>query len=109
MATYRAKINDSEAAGNGTVHFDCWIQRLESEDPDVWINVENGHRTVVLQAASILFITDNDSLTDTQKRDQLKELFRLQALSWGIDEADNANEDIVLLIPSESWPVNVVL
>lgn len=111
MANYRAKIIDSEAAGDGTVHFDCWIQREEDDRQGgtIWVNVEKGHRSVVLQASAVLAVTQDGSLSDGQKRSRLAQLFRQEALSWGIDEADAANEDIMSLIPSESWPVNVNL
>ena len=114
MATYRARILDTEAAGDGTVHFDCWIQREVETDPGPppvmgWENVPSGHRTIVLQGSAVLAITQNGSLTPTQKRAALAALFRTEAKNWGIDESDEANEDLLELIPGGSWPVNVSL
>jgi len=110
MANYRARILNTEAAADATVHFDCWIQRETADPPpDNWVNVLNGHRTLVLQASAIKAITQNPALTDNQKRAQLAELFRIEATSWGIDEADDANGSIIALIPDGSWPVNVGL
>lgn len=106
MANYRANVVESVASADGTVHFDCWIQR---QNGATWVNVPHGHRTIVLQATAILLITQNSSLTDAQKRQQLSELFRLQAGSWGIDESDEADGDIMALLPIGSWPVNVAL
>jgi hypothetical protein len=109
MATYRAHVLNTQAAGDGSVHFDCWIQLLtDVGPPEVWTNVPRGHRTVRLQASSILTITQS-GMTDPQKRTAIRELFRAEALSWGIDESDEANNDILTLIPGGSWPVDVEL
>lgn len=105
MATYRVNVQSSEAAANGDVYLDCWIQRFD--DPD-WVNVESGHRTMVLDGAAVLAVTEQPTWTDTQKRNALLEIFRQEALSWGVDEADDANTQLVALLPS-GWPVNVNL
>ena len=113
MANYRAHVLDSEAAGDGTVHFDCVIQK-EVIDPGppivtTWEDVPRGHRTLVLGAAAVLAITEDPGLTDPQKRAALSQLFKTEAQGWGIDESDAAETDILALIPAASWPVNVDL
>jgi len=107
MANYRAHVLDSEAAGDGTVHFDCIIQK--EDPPGTWTDVPRGHRTLVLGAAAVLAITENPGLTDPQKRAALSQLFKTEAQGWGIDESDAAETDILALIPAGSWPVNVDL
>lgn len=104
MTTYRAHVLSTEAAGDGTVHFDCWIQRETS--PDVWEDIPRGHRTLVLQSSAILSITES-GMTDPQKRTALCDLFRAEAKGWGIDESDDADQQLLVLIPE--WPVDVVL
>jgi hypothetical protein len=104
---YRARIQNVTPAGDGTLHFDTYIE-MEVET-DVWQVCPMGHRTLVLQASAVSAITENDQLTDNEKRSQLRDLFKQQAQGWGIDEADSALNDIVGLIPGENWPVNVGL
>jgi len=107
MATYRAHVLSTEAAANGDVHFDCWIQKqVEVEGEPTWENVPSGHRTLVLQGAAVQVILDNESLTNVQKRLAIAELFREEAKSWGIDEADEANTGIEDLV---TFPVDVSL
>lgn len=107
MANYRAHVINEEAAGDGTNHFDCVIQREDT--PGVWVDVPKGHRTLVLGSLAVLAITENPALTDPQKRAALKQLFQSEAQSWGIDESDAADDAIMELIPSGDWPVNVDL
>jgi len=102
MATYRAHIEGSEAAANGDVHFTCKIQRLDAGE---WVDVHNGSRTLVMDGAAALVITEGEG-TANEKRAALGELFRQTALGWGIDEADDANEQINALV---SFPVDVNL
>jgi hypothetical protein len=104
---YRAHVLSSEAGADGSVKFDCWIQR--EAEVDVWVNVDRGHRSLVLPANVVLAITEDPGLTDAQKRAAIKALFKEQAKGWGIDVADAAEQDIMSLIPSGSWPVDVDL
>jgi hypothetical protein len=107
MATiYRANVLDGEAAANGDLHLDTWIQKSE-DDGATWENVPAGHRTLVLDGAAVLTITESAG-TDQQKRAALLELFRQEAESWGIDESDDAYTQMYDLLPS-GWPVTVEL
>ena len=107
MATYRARVKSSEAATDGSVFFDCWIQRqTEVEGETVWVDTPKGHRTLVLSGSAVQVILDNGNLTNEQKKLALAELFREEAKSWGIDEADEANEGISDLV---TFPVDVAL
>uniref|UniRef100_A0A6M3J143 Uncharacterized protein n=1 Tax=viral metagenome TaxID=1070528 RepID=A0A6M3J143_9ZZZZ len=105
MATYRARVLGSEAAANGDVHLDVYIQR--ETEPAVWVDVPNGHRTMVLNGRAVLAITES-AQTDAQKRAALVELMRQTAAAWGIDESDEANEQLTALVPG-GYPVNVTL
>ena len=105
MATYRARVMGSEAAGNGNVMLDVFIQK--ETEVDVWVDVPQGHRTMVLPGVAVLAITES-AQTDAQKRTALIELMRQTAAAWGIDEADDANEQLAALVPG-GYPVNVAL
>ncbi len=108
MASYRVRINNTTPAGDGTAHFDIEIQMLtDPGPPEVWQTVPLGHRTVVLQASAIKLITEDSGLTDTQKRNALRALLKQEAQNFGVDEADDAINQILALIPSGSWPVNI--
>lgn len=102
---YRARVTSGEAAANGDVHLDCWIEKEQEED--VWVPVVNGHRTMVLDGAAVLAITES-GMTDAEKRAALLELFRQEAASWGIHESDDAYTQMEGLMPT-GWPVTVNL
>ena len=112
MYEYRANIRSSEAAANATLHLDCWVQRRleDPPDPDVnpWVNVPLGHRTVVLQASAVQ-VALNSGATDPQKRAAIVALLRQEILGWGIDEADQAEQGLMELVPGENWPMAVPL
>jgi len=104
MATYRARLESGKAAANGDVHFDCYIE-CETE-PDVWVLAANGHRTLELNGATILSITES-ALTDQKKLDAVKDLLKAKAEGWGIHVSDDACTQYDSLVPS--WPVNIDL
>lgn len=112
MYEYRANILSSEAAANATLQLDCWVQRRLKDPPDPennpWVNVPLGHRTVVLQASALQKVLDS-AATDQQKRAAIVALLRQEIVSWGIDEADRAEQGLMALVPGESWPVSVPL
>ncbi len=108
MATYRVRVESSEAAANGDVHLSCQIQKLVSEDPDVWELVPNGRRTMVLKGATVLAITEHPTWSDGEKLTALGDEFRRNAAGWGIDEADDANTQMLALLPG-GFPQDVAL
>ena len=104
MADYSVRIDSMESSANGDVRFDCWIQRDDGGD---WVDVANGHRTMVLSGPAVLAITNGPG-TIVEQRVALLALFRETAKNWGIDESDEAVEDIVALLPSP-LPIRVNL
>ena len=109
MATYRVRVESSEAAANGDVHLSCQIQKLtDPGPPEVWEQVPNGRRTMVLKGKLVLGITEHPTCSDAQKRQALLDEFKRVAESWGIDEADDANTQMVALIPG-GFPKDVNL
>ncbi len=108
MATYRAHITKSEAAADGNVHLTCQIQKLVSEDPDVWELAPNGHRTMVMDGGTVLSITEHPTWSDGEKLTALANEFRRNATNWGIDEADDANTQMLALLPG-GFPQDVAL
>ena len=104
MADYRVRILSSEAAADGDVHLDCYIQR---DDEGEWVDTLNGHRTMVMDGEAVLAITEGSG-TEVEKRTALLALFKAEAEAWGIDQADDANLQLVALLPT-GWPVNVNL
>lgn len=102
---YRVRVESGEPAANGDVHLDCWVQK--EVEPDVWQNVPTGHRTLVLDGAAVLSITES-AMTDPQKLAALRELFSQEAASWGIHRSDDAYNQLHNLLPG-GWPVTVNL
>ena len=104
--SYRVRVQRSEAAANGDLNLDCFIESdAEVEGETVWTVVPLGHRTLVLNGAAVLAITGGAG-TSTQKRQALQALFKQEAESWGIDEADQAQQGLAALV---EFPVNVNL
>lgn len=102
---YRFRVVDSEAAANGNVYLDTFVER--SADGETREAVPNGHRTVVLDGPAVLAITGGPGTT-TEKRAALLALFEAEVRSFGIDTSDNANTQLVALLPA-GWPVTVTL
>jgi len=105
MANYRARVENGEPAADGDVHLDCWIEK--EVEPGVWENVPMGHRTLVLDGAAVLSITES-AMSDPQKLVALQDLFCQEAEGWGIHESDDAYSQLYDLLPS-GWPVMVNL
>jgi len=104
---YRVRVESGEPAANGDIHLDCWIEKEKEDEPGVWELVPMGHRTLVLDGAAVLSITESD-MSDAEKRAALLNLFRHEAESWGIHEADDAYSQLCGLLP-DGWPVTVNL
>lgn len=105
MATYRARITKSEAAANGDVHMDVYVEK--EVETDVWVLIENGHRTLVLDGEAILAITQETG-TAAEKRQAIAALFKQEVLSWKVDRSALANEELQALVPG-GWPLDVNL
>lgn len=99
---YRAKVNSSEAAANGDIHLDVEVQSDRTEE---WVLIPGGHRTLVLDGEAVLAITEGSG-TDNEKRAALSSLFKQEVIAWGIDESDDANEQLIELV---TLPINVNL
>jgi len=95
----------SEAATNGDVHLDCFVERSQDEG-ETWALVRIGHRSVVLDGGAVLAITENEGLTNNQKRAQLTALFRQEIVAWGIHRSDDADQQLQALV---SFPARVTL
>jgi hypothetical protein len=102
--TYRAHILSSEAAANGDIHLDMFVQRSAVVDGQtVWQDVQTGHRTLVLNGREVLDLTG----TAAQKRAGLLALFKAEVAGWGLDKSDSADMALKALVPS--FPVDVPL
>lgn len=99
MAYYKVTINSMEAAGDASIHADAVLQLRISRNPDVFKDVRNGHRTVVLGAAEVELITNNAGMTQAQKRQALKDLIKQKVIAMGIDIADEAYAAFIALVP----------
>lgn len=102
---YRFRIVGSEAAANGDVHLDTFV---ETDRTGSWVQVPNGHFTVVLDGQAVLAITTGPGTT-TQRRQALLDLFQAEVESRGVDEADDANTQMKALLPGGNWPVTITL
>lgn len=99
---YQARVISSEAAANGDVHLDVKVQSNRTGD---WELIPGGHRTLVLDGEAIKTITEGSG-TNTEKRLALQAYFKQEVVAWGIDESDDANEQLIALV---SLPVIVGL
>jgi hypothetical protein len=99
MAFYRVNIVSLEPAADAAIHADAFIQLRVSRNPDVFQDIQNGHRTVVLGAAEVMAITDDPVMTAPQKRTALRNLVKEKVLAMGVDVADEAYADFINLIP----------
>jgi hypothetical protein len=99
MAFYRVNVLSMEAAVDAAIHADANVQLRVSRNPDVFQDIKNGHRTVVLGAAEVMAITDDPVMTANQKRTALRNLIKEKVLAMGIDVADEAYADFIALVP----------
>ncbi len=104
---YRLRIVSSEAAANGNVNMDTWVDK-SVDDGDNWEPAQGGHFTLVLSGAAVLAITEGPG-TDNQKRTALLVLLKAEVASRGIDSADDADNQLRGLLPGGDWPVTVDL
>ena len=91
---YRARVKSSEAAANGDVHLDVFVESDRSGD---WVLIPGGHRTLVLNGDAVLAITGGTDTT-TNKQKSLATLFKEEVKSWGLDKSDDANEQLLELV-----------
>jgi len=91
---YRTRVESSEAAANGDIHLDVFVESDRSGD---WVLIPGGHRTLVLDGSAVLLITGGSG-TPTEKRLALAALFKQEVLNWGIDRSDDANEQLLELV-----------
>jgi hypothetical protein len=99
MAFYKVIVLSMEAAADAAIHADANVQLRISRNPDVFQDIKNGHRTVVLGAAEVMAITDDTVMTQAQKRTALRNLIKEKVLAMGIDVADEAYADFIALVP----------
>ena len=102
---YRVRVESGEPAANKDIHLDVFVEKETT--PDVWDLIPGGHRTLVLSGAAVLAITEGAG-TDGQKLAALSALFKQEVASWGIDESDDAYNQLYDLLPG-GWPVMVDL
>ena len=99
MAFYKVIVLSMEAAADAAIHADANIQLRVSRNPDVFQDIRNGHRTVVLGAQEVMLITDDPVMTQAQKRTALRDLIKAKVLAMGIDVSDEAYADFIALVP----------
>ena len=104
MADYRARVVSSEASANGDIHLDVFVESDRSGD---WALIPGGHRTLVLNGSAVLAIC-NSGDTLAGRRLAIKDLFIQEIKAWGLDESDDANEQLVALL-YQGWPQSVWL
>jgi hypothetical protein len=100
---YRFTVVSSEAAANGDVHLDTWVEKFVDE---AWVRtVPNGHFTVVLDGEAVTAIADGEG-TNAEKIAALAALFKAEVVAKGIDTADDAQTKLEALV---TYPVSVTL
>ena len=103
--TYRLTVVSAEAAANGNVHLDTWVERSNNAGANWTRDVPNGHFTVVLDGAAVTAITDGAG-SAAQKRAALAALFKAEVGRRGIDRSDDALTKLEALV---TWPQSVAL
>lgn len=94
---YRFVVVAAEAAANGDVHLDTWVERSPT-GADPWTrDVQNGHFTVVMPGSAIVAITDGAG-TANQKRTAMSALFKAEVDRRGIQAADDAKTKLLALV-----------
>lgn len=97
-------INIPEVTANQLLVFvNVWLKVQTGEDPNVYANVNGGHRDVPISAPAVIAITDGPG-TDTEKRDAVIALAEAEVKSWGIAESDAAMRAFLSLLPGGEWP-----
>ena len=104
---YRLRIVGSEAAANRNVHMDTWVD-VSDDDGHKWEPAQAGHFTLVLNGAAVLAITDGPG-TLTQKRAAMLAYLKAEVAQRGIDQADDADNQLRGILPGGDWPVEVAL
>jgi len=104
---YRANVTGFEAAADGTVHFDVWVELRTGVSPDfVWTPAKNSHYTVVIQAQLLIDIYQGAG-TNNVKRKAVEDLIKADVLSRGIDKADEGWQDTAVLEPVLPFQITV--
>ena len=62
----------------------------------------------MLDGSAVLAITEGPG-TDGEKLSALSALFKQTVQSWGLEQSDDALQQMEALIPGGGWPVTVTL
>jgi hypothetical protein len=96
MAVYKCQIlrPPEVSSVNGDLFFDTNVQRRTgSAGSYVWVDVANGHRTTVINSSVVSAInSDPNNNTAAKKRTAFEAYVKQLALSWLIDQADDAEQ-----------------
>lgn len=90
-------------SAQGYVNFDAWIQRQTESDPNVWVTIDSGHRTVRIQGELLVEIAEGVG-TDVQKRAAIGQLITDQVEFAGLAASDKANLALLSVYPNGVWP-----
>lgn len=94
---YQALVQKIEPSADGTLHADVFVQLRTGVTPDfVYVNITNGHFTIVLTADEVLAVTKS-TMTQVEKRKAIRDIIRARALERGIDNVDTAYADLINL------------
>lgn len=95
---YQVLVQNLEPSADGTIHADVFVQLRTGVTPDfVYVNITNGHFTIVLTADEVLAITKS-TMTLVEKRKAIRDIIKARALARGIDNVDTAYADLLDLI-----------
>jgi hypothetical protein len=99
---YRVTILSYEPAADNQIMADSVVERRTSINPETWIQVT--HRTMVLGAAEVIAITQDEVLTNGQKRLAIQALIKEKALAFGVADSDQAWADMQDLYSNQTPP-----
>ena len=102
----KVEVLGSERLGISEVTFR--VRVLKSVDDGVtWVEVMGAPDNLVVSAAEILAITNDEGLTDNQKKVALLQLMQTQVEGYGVTEAEEAIDDLAAL--AIAYPVTINL
>lgn len=103
---YRVEYKSASLLSNGQIGISFCL--YSSEDGTTWVQVDRGTGDISLQAADVLAITQDDTLTDAQKAGAINQLLLERIEGLGLTQSRDALQELEALLPS-GWPITVNL
>lgn len=97
----------SVITARGDIALDVFLEVQIDDSPEAWVQVPDGHRTVILQAQAVVAIAQGPG-TPVQKRQAVLALITDAVLAFGLAQSYQGAAAFVSLLPNGKWPVTDV-